>query len=101
MKTLNDEELSAMLRNIFKVYENNNAATIKLMEMVETVKDGRKRLYSQKEMLELADVGLELCKIIHAITEQAHNVFSEMVPALRFVHEVAAGAQQVSDVPGE
>lgn len=45
MKILNDEELFVMFRNIFKVYENNNVVMIKLMEMVEIVKDGRKCLY--------------------------------------------------------
>lgn len=101
MKTISEQDLSAMLAQIYRVYENNNSATLKLMEMVENIKGAKKRLYTQKEMLDTANLSLELCKIIHAMSEHAENALIKAAPTIMFASDIASGVQQASPATGE
>lgn len=101
MKTISEEDLSATLAQIYRVYENNNTATLKLMEMIENVKGGKKKLYTKEEMIESANISLELCKIIHSMTEYAENALVKAVPTIMFARDIAMGVQQTGQATGE
>lgn len=82
MKTFNQEELSAMLSELQKVYKENNEVTVKLLDIRNDLITGEIRKLTRKDYLDLVESNIALCRIIHETVAKAESSFINLVPSL-------------------